>query len=101
MGAIVDVLLLGKEDLFLLQKRYPEYVLTNMTNTSNFIQRYRLIIPGEDLDDAYYCFLLDNMIAMSSYNFRSRLDTDEKFTERMRKRAAVTLKRFMTDVKTD
>ena len=92
MGAIVDILLLGQDDISLLKKRYPECVLTNLTNSNQLTQRYRVIIPGEELDDSYYYFLLENLIATSSKNFQARLESDEKFTERMKSRVAWLLK---------
>jgi hypothetical protein len=60
-----------------------------MTNSQNIIQRYRAIIPSIDLtEDSYYIFLVDSAIAMSSSNFRSRLESDEKFTEMIKTRVA-------------
>lgn len=91
MGAIVDVLLLGKHEINLVVRRYPACVVRNMTNSNQLTQKYRLIIPNEDLDDTYYNFLVDNGIAMSSANFRCRIDSDAKFTERMRTRAIAKL----------
>ena len=88
MGAIIDTLLLGKSEITLVEKKYPQCIVRNMTNSKQLTQRYRLIIPNEDLDDNYYNFLVDNSIAMSSSNFRCRLESDKKFTERMRTRAA-------------
>lgn len=87
MGAIVDVLLLGKSEMKALEANYPHCVIRNMTNSTQLTQKYRLIVPDEDLED-YYDFLVDNMIAMSSSNFRARLESDERFKKRMTARAA-------------
>jgi len=84
MGAIIDTLLIGKREIGVIEKRYPHCVIRNMTNTRQLTQRFRLIIPDEDLDDAYYNFLVENSIAMSSMNFRCRLESDSNFAERMK-----------------
>ena len=95
MGAIIDTLLLGEPEIILLKNKYPQCVIKKITDSIQLIERYRLIVPGEDPDDNYYNFLVDNGIAMSSTNFRSRLESDARFTERMRTRAAITFtKRF-------
>jgi hypothetical protein len=100
MGAIVDILLLSQEDISLLKKRYPNCLLTNIDNNKNLTKHYRFILQGEDLDgDSYYNFLLDNLIATASANFRSRLESDPKFTERMRARVAANLSKFQVDTK--
>ena len=91
MGAIVDTLFLGEDEISLFKKTFPDCVLINLTDSSHLHQRYRLIIPSQDLDDSYYYFLIDNHIAMSSISFRSRLESDEKFTARMEARAATML----------
>lgn len=88
MGAIVDVLLIGKEGILQLQKRYPGAVIRNMTNSQQLTQKYRVIIPNEELEDGYYHFLVDTCIALSSQNFRNRLESDPLFKGRMTERAA-------------
>lgn len=94
MGAIVDILFLGQEEISLIKNTFPGCVLINLTNSNHLTQRYRLIIPGVDDDDSYYNFLADNLIAMSSSNFRSRLESDQTFSERMGARAAATLQKL-------
>ena len=87
MGAIVDKLRLGRDDIHLLKKRYPDCVLSIVSTPATLTQQYKAIIPSEDPDgDSYYLFLVDNRIAAASSNFRSRLEIDENFKERMRTR---------------
>jgi hypothetical protein len=90
MGAIVDFLLLGPEELVLVKNKYPNSLATNQTNSAQIIQLYRVIIPNED-DDSYYHFLVDNQIAMSSKNFYSRIKSDQKFVKRMKARIAMAI----------
>lgn len=97
MGAIIDTLLLDRIDVPLLRNRYPDCVLTNQTRTEHRVQQYRLIIPDADeYVDNYYNFLLDNLIAMCSRNFRARFDHDEMFKARMRARADANLRTLET-----
>ena len=91
MRVIIDILYLGEDEISLLKKTFHDWVLTKLTNSSHLAQRYRLIIPSQDLDDSYYYFLIDNQIAMSSVSFRSRLESDVKFSARMAARAATML----------
>lgn len=84
MGAIVDTLLLGKREIALVERRYPHCVIRNVTNSKQLTQRYRLIVPNGDLDETYYNFLVESNIAMSSTNFRNRLESDGMFRDRMR-----------------
>lgn len=86
MGAIIDTLLLGKREINLVLKKYPGCIIRNMTNSRQLTQRYRLIVENEELDDGYYNFLVENSIAMSSINFRSRLESDKNFADRMRRK---------------
>lgn len=88
MGAVVDVLLIGKAGILQLQKKYPKAVVRNMTNSNQTTQKYRVIIPDEELEDGYYEYLVDTCMALSSLNFRSRLESDPSFKERMTARAA-------------
>lgn len=87
MGAIVDFLLLGKFEIAILERRYPDCVIRNMTNSQQLTQKYRVIIPRSELGDDYYHFLVDHRIALSSQNFRMRLESDPEFKERMAARA--------------
>jgi len=84
MGAIIDILLIGEREIGVVERKYPDCVIRNLTYSTQLTQRYRLIIPNQDLDDTYYNFLVENNIAMSSMNFRFRLESDKKFAERMR-----------------
>ena len=96
MGAIVDILLLSRDDISLLKKKYPSCALINLTNSVQVTQRYRLILPTVEQDDiSYYSFLLDNLIAMSSANFLARIESDEDFSKKMRARFASNLRKFM------
>ena len=90
MGAIVDVIVIGKGGIAVIETRYPRCVMRNITNSRQLTQKYRLIIPNEESEESYYCFLVDNGIALASSNFRARMDSDEAFAERMRRRS-VTL----------
>lgn len=92
MGAIVDTLFIEKSDLGTLKRRYPDCVTINETGSEHLIQRYRVIIPNEELfDDGYYLFLLDNGIAMSSASFLARVESDRKFAARMTERVALDM----------
>lgn len=88
MGAIVDVLLIGRSGICTIMKKYPACVVRNMTNSSQLTQKYRIIIPDQELDETYYNFLVDSRIALSSLNFRMRLESDKAFKEKMTARAA-------------
>lgn len=89
MGAIVDILFLGPDEVRLIRSKYPQCLLASMAADERPTRRYRLIIPNEELaDEGYYNFLVDNMIALSSASFRSRLDSDGGFRERMQARVA-------------
>lgn len=85
MGAIVDTVFLGTEEIAKVKDEYPEAVIRTRTFTATTIQRYLVIIPDHNwFDDDYYQFLLDNHIATSSSAFCSRVESDKKFAERMR-----------------
>ena len=92
MGAIVDILFLSQDGIKTLKCRFPRCILTDLTSSEHITQMYRIIIPGVDIDDDYYGFLVDNLLAMSSTNFKSRLDSDSRFRTRMIKRAAAVMK---------
>lgn len=94
MGAIVDFLLLGKFEIAILERQYPNCVIRNMSNSQQLTQKYRLIIPQSELDDEYYNFLVDSRIALSSQNFRMRLDSDPEFKARMAARAEANRRRL-------
>ena len=83
MGAILDVLHLGQEEFCIVKDKYPDCLVASRTSSCHIIQQYRVIIPNE-IEENYYIFLLDNCIAMSSAKFLGRIDSDEKFAERMR-----------------
>ena len=85
MGAVTDVLHVGPKELCLIKTEYPDCLLINQSNTEFTIQKIRVIIPNED-EESYYLFLLDNCIAMSSVNFRCRVESDRKFADSMRAR---------------
>ena len=96
MGAIIDILHLGKNGINLVKAKYSGAIITNMTKTDHIIQRYRVIITTEDwYEDNYYNFLVDNSISMSSTVFCTRIESDQKFAERMRARVANTIENKM------
>jgi hypothetical protein len=82
MGAIVDVLLLGSEELETITNEYPGCHFMRLSYQDDIISQYRVIIPNED-EDSYYEFLVKNTLAMSSRNFYSRIKSDRKFAKRM------------------
>lgn len=82
---IMDVLLLGPEELKILRDKYISCKINNLTSSEDLIQQYRLSMQVEDEED-YYNFLLDNCMAMSSHNFYSRVKVDKSFADRMKKR---------------
>jgi hypothetical protein len=95
MGYIEDVLFLDPEGISLIKSKYPQCTFTNLTNTTNPTQRYKLVIPIDDPDhNEYYIFLLDNLIAMSSTNFLARLNRDEYFSRKMLARFKSNLEKF-------
>jgi hypothetical protein len=92
VGAIVDTLHLGRDEVEIIMGKYPDAVITNQTNTHNAIQKHRVIIQSEDwLEDCYYYFLIDSCIAMSSTSFCSRVQSDPRFVSKMRARIAETM----------
>ena len=96
MGAIIDIIYLDRSNISCLKEKYPDCVLTNLTNTSLRIQQYRLIIPNvEQYDDSYYNFLFDNMISTCSRNFQSRFENDDSFKQRIRARADANLRELL------
>jgi hypothetical protein len=95
MADILDVMYLQKADVELIRSQYPASVIVNQGHSENGIQRYKVTIPDEDpCDDSYYYFLFDNLIAMCSTNFQSRLVQDKRFRERIKTRAEVMLCRM-------
>lgn len=87
MGAIVDTLYLGAEELSIITREYPACKAINRSHTKFKIQKYQVIIPHEENShDSYYIFLIENGIAMSSKNFVGRIASDKRFVERMRSR---------------
>jgi hypothetical protein len=92
VGAIVDTLHLGRDEVEIIMGKYPDAVITNQTNSNNAIQKHRIIIQSEDwLEDCYYYFLIDSCIAMSSTSFCSRVQSDPRFVSKMRARIAETM----------
>jgi len=91
MGAVIDILFLKGSDISILRGKYSRCVIYSLDSQSLNTQRYRIIIPEEDVED-YYGFLVDNMIAMSSTNFRLRLESDSLFKDRMTSRASALLR---------
>lgn len=99
MGAIVDTLHFGPEEISLLIDEYPDAVITNLTNSHQVFQQYRVIIPSKNwYEDSYYVFLLDNGIAMSSSTFCSRIESDPKFVTRMRAKVVGTKERLASEL---
>lgn|GEM_PF-2580374 len=95
MGAIVDTLFIEETDLTILKERYPRLVALKQSGDQLLIQRYRVIIPDEDLaDEGYYLFLLENGIAMSSNNFVSRVESDKQFAERMGRKITESMEKL-------
>ena len=87
MGAIIDTLHLGQDEICLIKEKYPEAIIHKQSNSDTIIQKYRVIIQSENwTEDSYYVFLIDSCIAMSSASFCARVDSDSKFAERMRTR---------------
>lgn len=82
MGAVVDTLILGHEELNILTIEYTRCILRNLTNTAQAFQHYRIIIENENEED-YYDFLVQNKIAMSSHKFYSRVKSDKIFASKM------------------
>jgi hypothetical protein len=93
VGAMIDILYLNRDDILILKGKYPHHVLKQISFSDLKTQRYRIIIPNIEFEEDYYGFLLDNLIAMSSTNFRSRLDSDEVFRKKMVIRAAAVYKK--------
>lgn len=92
MGAIIDTLHVGIEELSLVKAKYPDCVVVNQSYSDFTIQRYKIIIPSETGSmDNYYLFLIDSGIAMSSRNFLGRIASDQKFVDRMRIRISESL----------
>ncbi|HJV64790.1 MAG TPA: hypothetical protein VJ550_03555 [Geomonas sp.] len=95
MGALVDILLLDRADANALRTEYPEAVLENRTNTGHRIQEYHLVLTeGEQVEDRYFDFLLDRLIATASRNFQARYSNDQEFRARMKARADENLRKL-------
>lgn len=87
MKTIIDILILGPEELNIIKDKYPKCRILQLTNSDHMIQQYQVTINHENEDD-YFMFLLDNVIAMSSSNFYSRVKSDKAFADRIKKRIA-------------
>jgi hypothetical protein len=82
---IIDTLLLGQKELRLVLNTFPNAYSVNLSQTSNNTQQYQISLDIDE-EDAYYNFILDNFLSMSSTNFLFKIKTDEAFAERMRLR---------------
>ncbi|MBJ6751379.1 hypothetical protein [Geomonas anaerohicana] len=87
MGAIIDTLLIGKDGIQTISKRYPHCVVSKVADSQQQHQKYRIIIPGHELEEEYYNFLVDSRMALASSNFRMRMQSDARFKEKMIVRA--------------
>jgi hypothetical protein len=83
VAAIVDLMVVGIEELVAITKQYPDAVVRPIHPTTGVVRRFRVIIPDED-EDSWYQFLVANRIAMSSKNFCSRTKSDPRFAARMK-----------------
>lgn len=83
MGAVVDVLHVGSEDIETIKKQYSDCTVIKQSNHDRTIQRYTVIILNED-ETSYYTFLLQKSMATASANFCARIASDPKFAEQMR-----------------
>lgn len=90
MGAIVDTLRLGQEELDIFINQYPDCILNKLTTSDNPYQDYRLIVPNAEEDD-YYTFLLENLIATSSNKFIARVRSDTAFASKVRTKMEMVL----------
>jgi hypothetical protein len=77
---IVDTLHLRREELNLIEREYPDAVITKISR--EIVHHVR--IPVEECEDGYYIFLLKNGVALSSHNFCARVESDPRFVVRMR-----------------
>ena len=82
---MVDTLLLGRSELQMLCSKYNLIEITKLTNTSNDLQEYRILIELVD-EEGYYIFLVDNWLSRTSTKFLSKLKSDLNFAERIRQR---------------
>ena len=65
---MVDTLLLGRSELQMLCNKYNLIEITKLTNTSNDLQEYRILIELVD-EEGYYIFLVDNWLSRTSTKF--------------------------------
>lgn len=99
MPAIVDTLVMDRADIPLLRSQFPCCVVVKNTTSDNCVQQYQVIIPEEDpADDRYYNFLLDNLMATSSWRFQLRYSSDGMFRERIKARVSARLSRMKTEM---
>jgi hypothetical protein len=80
MNGISDTLHLRRDELDVVIGRYPDLQIAKTSHEAV----HRVTIPGEVCEQGYYLFLLHNAVALSSYNFCARIQTDAKFVARMR-----------------
>ncbi|UPU34454.1 hypothetical protein M1B72_13450 [Geomonas paludis] len=84
MGAIIDILFVGKTGIRTVLEKYPGCVVRKMADSH---RKYRIIIPHHEPEEEYYNFLVDARMALASSNFRMRMQSDARFKERMILRA--------------
>lgn len=82
---LIDTLLLDPSQLQILCNKYNVVESTNLTNTSNYTQEYRISVELND-EEGYYNFLFDNWLSRTSTKFLTKLQSDLNFAERIRQR---------------
>lgn len=85
MTIIIDTLLLGPDELDILQLKYPTCEIANQADSRHKIQQYKVTIPNETID-SYHNFLLESGFPMSSSSFLLRIKQDEKFAKSIRQK---------------
>ena len=89
METITDILNLPPESIQLLKNKFPECKIAVLSFKHFQAKIYILLGLKIDTEKEYYNFLVDNLIAMGSIKFRSRLISDEKFSGEMLTRASL------------
>jgi hypothetical protein len=84
---IIDILLLGPEELAVFDSRYEACRLATLTNIPSKVEKYLVSAVIED-PDSYYDFLLDNSLSGYSTSFLMRLQDDPTFEARIREQIA-------------
>jgi len=85
MNLILDRLFIQPKELALITEKYPACKITKLGGSDQLIQQFRVNIKDE-VEEAYFDFLVDNAIAMSSNKFYFRVKSDIKFADRMNAR---------------